>query len=233
MSSPLLVILDALFEILQCSQEDFCGVYTKTVLFSSVVILCGRDTKHWKNMGMNLLLGNALRIITEKYGRFYVLRLIYIPERRELFLPLCISRVYWCPALLFFFLVVKKQNSFLAFLKSKPTALITKLLIECSWILMLLVYLSMYVKIFRCIYTNTCISVIFFRHEECTTPNQTEKSQKNNFLTELPEAFAKEGLSKHIFKIFLKKTDFPNLRNRFSTAWFGLKWVGWISFFFF
>lgn len=67
---------------------------------------------------------------------------------------------------------------------------------------MLLVYISIYVKIFRCIYTNTCIAAISFRHEEYTTPNQTEKSQKNSFLTELPEALAKEGLSKHIFKIF-------------------------------
>lgn len=83
---------------------------------------------------------------------------------------------------------------------------------------MLLVYVSMCVKIFRCIYTNTCISAISFRHEEYTTPNQTEKTQKTSFLTELPEAPAKEGLSKHILKIFLKKTDFPNLRNRFSTA---------------
>jgi len=42
--------------------------------------------------------------------------------------------------------------------------------------------------------------------------------EKNRFLTELPEAPTKEGLLKHILRIILKKTDFPSLRNRFSTA---------------
>lgn len=45
-SSTLLVIFDALLEILWCFQGDFCGVYTKTSLFSSVVTLLGRATKH-------------------------------------------------------------------------------------------------------------------------------------------------------------------------------------------
>lgn len=38
------------------------------------------------------------------------------------------------------------------------------------------------------------ISAISFRHEEYTTPNQTEKSLKTSFLTELSVALAKEGL---------------------------------------
>lgn len=59
---------------------------------------------------------------------------------------------------------------------------------------MLLVYISINVKIFRCIYINVSISAISFRHEEYTTPNQTEKSLKTSFLTELSEALAKEGL---------------------------------------
>lgn len=50
---------------------------------------------------------------------------------------------------------------------------------------------------------------------------------KYRFLAELSEAPA----PKHISKIIFKKTDSPNFRNRFSTAWFGLKWVGWIFFF--
>lgn len=59
---------------------------------------------------------------------------------------------------------------------------------------MLLVYISINVKIFRCIYINMSISAISFGHEEYTTPNQTEKSLKTSFLTELSEALAKEGL---------------------------------------